>query len=160
MVLNNIEGYTYIRAKAFVDCTGDAVLAALCGADHWVAGKDSPRIMPATLPSLFAGKLHALLARPYAKGRDWFDLVWYLTEKRGLEPNVKLLGNALAQTKLAIEAVNWRAAVAKKLRSLKWSAVLTDLRPFVERQSDLEMIEPKAIEKLLVRDAPLHGDEG
>jgi predicted nucleotidyltransferase component of viral defense system len=34
------------------------------------------------LPSLFAGKLHAILARPYAKGRDWFDLVWYLTEKQ------------------------------------------------------------------------------
>jgi hypothetical protein len=31
------------------------VLAALCGADHWLAGKDTPHIMPATLPSLFAG---------------------------------------------------------------------------------------------------------
>jgi hypothetical protein len=50
------------------------------------------------LPSLFAGKLHAILARPCAKGRDWFDLVWYLTEKRGLEPNVTLLRNALLQT--------------------------------------------------------------
>ncbi len=55
VVLNNIEGYTYIAAKTFIDCTGDAVLAALCGADHWVAGTDTPRIMPATLPSLFAG---------------------------------------------------------------------------------------------------------
>jgi hypothetical protein len=55
VVLTNIEGYSYIKAKAFIDCTGDAVLAALCGADHWVAGKDTPSIMPATLPSLFAG---------------------------------------------------------------------------------------------------------
>ena len=39
------------------------------------------------LPSLFAGKLHALLARPYPKGRDWYDLVWYRTEQRRLEPN-------------------------------------------------------------------------
>lgn len=55
VVLNNVEGYSYIKAKTFIDCTGDATLAALCGADHWIAGKDSPRIMPATLPSLFAG---------------------------------------------------------------------------------------------------------
>jgi hypothetical protein len=55
VVLNNVEGYTFIKAHAFIDCTGDAVLAALCGADHWIAGKDTPRIMPATLPSLFAG---------------------------------------------------------------------------------------------------------
>jgi hypothetical protein len=35
-----------------------------------------------TLPSLFAGKLHALLFRRWnkrVKGRDWYDLVWYVT---------------------------------------------------------------------------------
>jgi hypothetical protein len=55
VVIHNIEGYSFIAAKAFIDCTGDAVLADLCGADCWVAGKDTPNIMPATLPSLFAG---------------------------------------------------------------------------------------------------------
>ena len=55
LVLNNIEGYSFIAAKAFIDCTGDAVLANLCGATCWEAGRDTPRIMPATLPSLFAG---------------------------------------------------------------------------------------------------------
>lgn len=29
-------------------------------------------------PSSFAGKLHALLCRSYIKGRDWFDLIWYV----------------------------------------------------------------------------------
>lgn len=54
-VLHNIEGYSYVPAKAFIDCTGDAVVAHLCGAACWEAGKDTPYIMPATLPSLFAG---------------------------------------------------------------------------------------------------------
>ena len=27
--------------------------------------------------SLLAGKLHAVLQRPYAKGRDFYDLFWY-----------------------------------------------------------------------------------
>ena len=33
------------------------------------------------LPSLFASKLHAILCRPYVKGRDWFDFVWYVSKK-------------------------------------------------------------------------------
>ncbi|MFC1718771.1 FAD-dependent oxidoreductase [Candidatus Poribacteria bacterium] len=31
VILNNVEGYQYIRAKTFVDATGDAVLADLIG---------------------------------------------------------------------------------------------------------------------------------
>ena len=36
-----------------------------------------------TLPSLFAGKLHALLFRKWknrVKGRDWYDFVWYASK--------------------------------------------------------------------------------
>ncbi|MCX6162003.1 MAG: nucleotidyl transferase AbiEii/AbiGii toxin family protein [Ignavibacteriae bacterium] len=35
-----------------------------------------------TLPSLFAGKMHALLCRKWknrVKGRDWYDFVWYVS---------------------------------------------------------------------------------
>ncbi|HHS92658.1 MAG TPA: nucleotidyl transferase AbiEii/AbiGii toxin family protein, partial [Campylobacterales bacterium] len=34
-----------------------------------------------TIPSLFAGKVHALLCRNWSsrpKGRDWYDLIWYI----------------------------------------------------------------------------------
>ncbi len=34
-----------------------------------------------TLPDLFAGKIHAILCRQWknrVKGRDWYDLVWYV----------------------------------------------------------------------------------
>lgn len=55
VVTHNIEGYRFVPARAFVDCTGDALLADLCGCECWEAGRDTPRIMPATLPSLFAG---------------------------------------------------------------------------------------------------------
>ncbi|MDR3708686.1 MAG: FAD-dependent oxidoreductase [Capsulimonadaceae bacterium] len=55
VVLNNVDGHRYVRAKAFVDCTGDGILANLCGAENWEAGRDTPHIMPATLPSMFAG---------------------------------------------------------------------------------------------------------
>lgn len=55
VVINNVEGCAFIAAKTFVDCTGDAILADLCGCACREAGRDTPRIMPATLPSLFAG---------------------------------------------------------------------------------------------------------
>lgn len=55
VVLQNIEGYRYIQAKAFIDATGDAVLADVCGAACREAGRDTPAPMPATLCSLHAG---------------------------------------------------------------------------------------------------------
>jgi len=55
VITHNVEGCSFIPAKSFVDCTGDAILADLCGCDCWEAGRDTPKIMPATLPSLFTG---------------------------------------------------------------------------------------------------------
>jgi hypothetical protein len=55
VIAHNIEGLRYLRAKAFVDATGDAVLAHLCHAKCREAGRDTPNIMPPTLCSLCAG---------------------------------------------------------------------------------------------------------
>jgi len=55
VIINNVEGMRYLRAKAFVDATGDAVLADLCGVPCREAGRDTPNIMPPTLCSLYGG---------------------------------------------------------------------------------------------------------
>jgi hypothetical protein len=55
VILQNIEGYRYVGAKKFIDATGDAVLADLCGVPCREAGRDTPAPMPATLCSLHAG---------------------------------------------------------------------------------------------------------
>lgn len=55
IVLSNIEGYHYIKAKTFVDATGDATLAELCGVKCYEAGRDTPGIMPPTLCALLTG---------------------------------------------------------------------------------------------------------
>ena len=47
------------------------------------------------LPSLFAGKMHALLCREYLKGRDWYDFIWYTARKAPI--NYRLLSAALTQ---------------------------------------------------------------
>lgn len=54
------------------------------------------RIRSLTLPSLFSGKLHAIIARNWEKGRDYYDYVFYLS--KGVKPNLVLLENALKQT--------------------------------------------------------------
>jgi predicted nucleotidyltransferase component of viral defense system len=46
-------------------------------------------------PSLFAGKLHALLCRTYLKGRDWYDFVWYTARRTSV--NHEFLSAALDQ---------------------------------------------------------------
>ena len=46
-------------------------------------------------PSLLAGKIHALLCRPYTKGRDWYDFIWYAARKIAI--NHDLLSSALNQ---------------------------------------------------------------
>jgi predicted nucleotidyltransferase component of viral defense system len=37
-------------------------------------------------PTLLAGKMHALLQRRYVKGRDLYDLMWYLSDRAWPEP--------------------------------------------------------------------------
>jgi hypothetical protein len=55
VILHNIEGYRFVAAKTYIDCTGDAILAHLAGASCREAGQDTNGIMPATLASLFTG---------------------------------------------------------------------------------------------------------
>lgn len=54
-VISNIEGYRYIRAKTFIDATGDAVLSHLAGAKCLIAGHDWSDVQPGTICSLYAG---------------------------------------------------------------------------------------------------------
>lgn len=42
-----------------------------------------------TLETLFAQKILAIVFRPYQKGRDFYDLVWFLSQKN-IEPNYEI----------------------------------------------------------------------
>lgn len=100
--------------------------------------------------SLFAGKIHALLCRPYPKGRDWSDLVWYLSEQPGLEPNTELLANALEQTSMdRTLGRRWRAALRSRLAELDWDAAVRDLQPFVERPGDIQILTRELVARRL-----------
>jgi predicted nucleotidyltransferase component of viral defense system len=101
------------------------------------------------LSSLMAGKLNAVLSRPYAKGRDWYDLLWYLAGR--IEPNLELLGNGLRQnpSDFCTDARHWRGGVVDRLDSLDWAQVVQDVRPFLEDPSELAALTPATLQALL-----------
>ena len=90
--------------------------------------------------SLLAGKLHAVLCRPWAKGRDIYDLAWYLSDPTWPSPNLKLLNAAIRQTDSeagSLDAGTWRGVVAERVAGLPWDAVAADVRPFLERGEEM-----------------------
>lgn len=104
------------------------------------------------LPSLFAGKTHALLSRKYTKGRDCFDLGWYLSRWKDLAPNFTLLENALRQTgwqKEIPSAKTWKKIVAGVVRGIDWKKVTQDVENFLENSRDLEIFTKENILMLL-----------
>ncbi|MDI6758491.1 MAG: nucleotidyl transferase AbiEii/AbiGii toxin family protein [Candidatus Omnitrophota bacterium] len=109
-------------------------------------------IMHYDLASLFAGKVHALLCREYAKGRDWYDFLWYLTKFKGLEPNFIMLNNAMAQTfkkPVNLTVGNWKSKIKKTIEILDWVKVRNDVSRFLENDSEITLLEPKTFINLL-----------
>jgi predicted nucleotidyltransferase component of viral defense system len=103
-------------------------------------------------PSLFAGKLHAFLSRKYLKGRDFFDMGWYLSKWKGLIPNIVLLQNALLQTEWKKERINennWRSIIAEQIKAADWSKVAEDVRIFLDRPSDMNVFTKEALLRLI-----------
>ena len=102
--------------------------------------------------SLLAGKLHAILQRPYPKGRDVYDLIWYLGDPSWPAPNRLMLNNALRQTgwgggELAEES--WREAVLSRLRGIDWTRIIADVRPFLEIPKEVDLLTEETVLRVL-----------
>ena len=88
------------------------------------------------LPSLFAGKMHALLCREYVKGRDWYDFLWYVG--KSVRPNFDLLAAALeragpwAGKKTVVDAEWCLKVLSEKIDSMDFSKLQEDVRRFLK----------------------------
>lgn len=83
------------------------------------------------LPSLFAGKIHALLCRSWGnrvKGRDFFDYIWFLDHK--VPVNIQHLEARLRQSG------NWTESESLDLKNL--------LRMLCDRFSTIDFAQAKA----------------
>jgi len=105
--------------------------------------------------SLLAGKLHAVLQRSYTKGRDIYDLLWYLSDPDWPEPNFDLLNNALQQTNWPGDRLgkdNWRQILNDRLQTLPWDRVVSDVRPFLETEADAELLTQENLLRVVGND--------
>jgi predicted nucleotidyltransferase component of viral defense system len=94
------------------------------------------------LGSNFALKIHALLCRPYVKGRDWYDFNWYV--KQNVAPNLPHLQTALFQygpwrgQPLTLNAGWLTQALSVKIAEIDWKQAAQDVERFLnvaEKQS-------------------------
>ena len=102
--------------------------------------------------SLLAGKLHALLQRPYLKGRDLYDLTWYLSTPDWPAPNLTLLNNALEQTGWGgahLTAENWRGTLRAHLIEIPWKQALADVEPFLLSRQEVSLLTQENLDRLL-----------
>ncbi len=90
-----------------------------------------------SLPSLFAGKMHAVLCRRWgtrSKGRDWYDLVWYVGRGTVLD-----LGHLEARMRqsghyddpVALDESTFRSMLAKRIESLDIDAARSEVERFL-----------------------------
>lgn len=84
------------------------------------------------LPSLFTTKLHALLFRGYDKGRDYYDLFYFLRKKT--MPTLTLFQAAVKQTNPGLKFPTMDSifeCVREKLNGMDEKNILRDVSPFL-----------------------------
>lgn len=93
------------------------------------------------LPSLFAGKLHVLCCRmDRAKGRDFFDLAWYLSQE--IPPNLDFLDATIqALEPKPWPASEWRSRLAARLETADYGRLLRDLEPYLIDSADAMLLD-------------------
>jgi predicted nucleotidyltransferase component of viral defense system len=102
------------------------------------------------IPSLYALKLHACFFRKYTKGRDFYDLLWYLGKRE--VPNFKLLNNAIEQTehkKAKVNEDNFKEFLKESLAKIDFAQAKKDVARFIEDKNELKLIDKNTILKLV-----------
>src|SRR5699024_971541 len=97
-----------------------------------------------TLPSLFAGRMHALLFRKWknrVKGRDWYDFEWYI--KKGIPLDLNHFLQRAKDTgdwnESTISQDQFLKLLNDKFPSVSFDSVREDVRRFIKDDSSLNI---------------------
>ena len=88
------------------------------------------------LSSNFALKIHALFCRPYIKGRDWYDFVWY--GSRRVKMNWKFFSSSINQQgpwkgqNIKINQDWYIKEMVKKIGKIDWKTVKEEMARFLK----------------------------
>lgn len=107
-----------------------------------------------TQPSLFAGKMHALLFRKWqnrVKGRDWYDLEWYIKKGIPLDVSHFLLR--------AIDTGDWKEdnitqekiieLLKQKINTVSFDSIKEDVVRFIKDDKALQIWSPAYFNDLI-----------
>ena len=90
------------------------------------------------IPYLFAGKVHAILCRKWkmrVKGRDWYDLVWYV--RNNSELNLKHLGKRMKQSghllqDNVLDRNSFIDLISQQIEEIDFEKAKQDVLPFLK----------------------------
>ena len=96
-------------------------------------------------PSLFAGKIHAVLCRGWnrrIKGRDLYDYVFYLS--KGATVNKELLKQKLIESKIenigdSFDINTIRKLLNEKFKEIDYKIAKEDVMPFIEDKKSIDI---------------------
>ncbi|MDA0989988.1 MAG: nucleotidyl transferase AbiEii/AbiGii toxin family protein [Verrucomicrobia bacterium] len=96
------------------------------------------------LPSLFAGKLHAMLFRDWksrVKGRDFYDFVWYVSRDvpinlPHLEARIKQSGSQQIEN---LDLATLRSLLKERIGRVDIAAAAEEVRPFLRDPRELTL---------------------
>jgi predicted nucleotidyltransferase component of viral defense system len=97
-----------------------------------------------TIPGLYAGKMHALLFRNWrnrVKGRDWYDLEWYIRKGYSID-FVHLKERSLQSGYTGTQEFTKDVCIdllKKRIENTKIEMVKADVSPFVRNMKDLDV---------------------
>ena len=107
-----------------------------------------------TKPSLFSGKMHALLFRKWknrVKGRDWYDLEWYI--KKGIPLDVNHFLTRAKDTndwqEDHISADQIIELLDLKIKSVSFSSIKEDVVRFIKNDDVLSIWSPEYFKNLI-----------
>ena len=97
------------------------------------------------MPSLFSGKIHAILFRAWrnrTKGRDLYDYVFYLSQRTPV--NLLHLESRLRQTGVLSETESLdidklKSMLMKRFSEIDYKEAKEDVLPFISQQEKLEL---------------------
>ncbi|HTE33651.1 MAG TPA: nucleotidyl transferase AbiEii/AbiGii toxin family protein [Chryseolinea sp.] len=109
-----------------------------------------------SLPDLFAGKMHALLFRKWkdrVKGRDWFDLEWYIQRNTPLHLEHLRLRAADSGdwNKKTMTKAELMSLLRGKINHVSFNSIRDDVVRFIPDKKVLDIWSPKYFTDLIQR---------